>query len=111
MKGSVRMAVLSVSMLGLVACVSSGGTTAYQSPAQQYEETRLSNDDAYMARVVGSWSISSRCVQPAFIALGGVLATVVGMRGALWVAGICCTLSAVLLPWKAAKPAALPEPA
>ncbi|MGW7681278.1 MFS transporter [Kribbella sp. NPDC054772] len=68
-------------------------------------------EDAYMARVVGSWSISSRCVQPAFIALGGVLATLVGTRGALWVAGIACALSAVLLPWRAAKPAALPEPA
>ncbi|WP_427887405.1 MFS transporter [Kribbella sp. GL6] len=68
-------------------------------------------EDGFMARVLGSWSISSRCVQPAFIALGGGLATLVGMRGALWVAGICCTLSAVLLPWKSAKPAALPEPA
>jgi len=44
------------------------------------------------------------------MALGGVLATLVGMRGALWVAGICCTLSAVLLPWRSAKPAPLPEP-
>lgn len=51
MKVSVRMAVLSVSMLGLVACTSSGGTTSYTAPAQQYQETRLSNDDAYMARV------------------------------------------------------------
>ncbi|GAA3080225.1 MFS family permease [Kribbella aluminosa] len=68
-------------------------------------------EDGFMSRVLGSWSISSRCVQPAFIALGGVLATVVGMRGALWVAGICCTLSAVLLPWKSAKPAPVPEPA
>ncbi|HEU0305340.1 MAG TPA: hypothetical protein VFR30_00060 [Lysobacter sp.] len=51
MKVPVRMAVLSVSMLGLVACTSSGGTTSYQAPAQQYEETRLSNDVAYMARV------------------------------------------------------------
>ncbi|HEY3562427.1 MAG TPA: MFS transporter [Kribbella sp.] len=67
-------------------------------------------EDGVMARVVGSWSISSRCVQPAFMALGGVLATLVGMRGALWVAGVCCTLSAVLLPWRAAKPAPLPEP-
>ncbi|HEY9339520.1 MAG TPA: MFS transporter [Kribbella sp.] len=67
-------------------------------------------EDGFMARVVGSWSISSRCVQPAFMALGGVLATLVGMRGALWVAGICCTLSAVLLPWRSAKPAPLPEP-
>ncbi|MFF0339248.1 MFS transporter [Kribbella sp. NPDC004875] len=68
-------------------------------------------EDGYMARVLGSWSITSRCVQPAFMALGGVLATLVGMRGALWVAGGACALSAVLLPWRAAKPAALPEPA
>ncbi|MFF0265960.1 MFS transporter [Kribbella sp. NPDC004536] len=68
-------------------------------------------EDGFMARVVGSWSISSRFIQPVFIALGGVLATLIGMRGALWVAGISCALSAVLLPWKAAKPAPLPEPA
>jgi MFS family permease len=68
-------------------------------------------EDGYMSRVVGAWSISSRCVQPVFIALGGVLATVIGMRGALWAAGICCTLSAVLLPWRSAKPAVVPEPA
>ncbi|HEY4570770.1 MAG TPA: MFS transporter [Kribbella sp.] len=68
-------------------------------------------EDGFMARVVGSWSISSRCVQPAFIALGGVLAALIGTRGALWVAGVACLLSAVLLPWRAAKPAPLPEPA
>jgi hypothetical protein len=51
MKGSVRMAVLSVSMLGLAACASSGGTTSYNEPAKQYPETRMENDDAYMARV------------------------------------------------------------
>jgi predicted MFS family arabinose efflux permease len=67
-------------------------------------------EDGFMARVVGSWSISSRCVQPAFMALGGVLAALIGMRGALWVAGGCCLLSAVVLPWRSAKPAPLPEP-
>ena len=51
MKRSVRMAVLSVSMLGLAACASSGGTTSYNAPAKQYEATRLSNDEMYMARV------------------------------------------------------------
>ena len=68
-------------------------------------------EDGFMARVVGSWSISSRCVQPAFMALGGVLAALIGLRGALWVAGVCCLLSAVVLPWQSAKPAPLPEPA
>ncbi|MEU4605225.1 MFS transporter [Kribbella sp. NPDC023972] len=67
-------------------------------------------EDGYMARVVGAWSISSRCVQPAFMALGGVLAALIGLRGALWIAGACCLLSAFVLPWRSAKPAPLPEP-
>lgn len=68
-------------------------------------------EDGFMARVVGAWSITSRCVQPAFMALGGVLSAVIGLRGALWVAGACCLTSAVVLPWKSAKPVPLPEPA
>jgi hypothetical protein len=48
----VRMAVLSVSMLGLAACASSGGTTSYSTATdKQYAETRVSNDTLYMARV------------------------------------------------------------
>jgi hypothetical protein len=50
MKVSVRMAVLSVSMLGLAACASSGGTTSY-SAEKPYQQTRLTNDELYMARV------------------------------------------------------------
>ncbi|MGY4767771.1 MFS transporter [Kribbella sp. CWNU-51] len=68
-------------------------------------------EDGFMARVVGSWSISSRCVQPAFMALGGVLAALIGVRGALWFAGASCLLSAVVLPWQSTKPVPLPEPA
>nr|WP_233712259.1 MFS transporter [Kribbella turkmenica] len=68
-------------------------------------------EDGFMARVVGSWAITSRCVQPAFMASGGVLAALIGLRGALWVAGVCCLTSAFVLPWKAARPAPLPEPA
>jgi MFS family permease len=67
-------------------------------------------EDGFMARVLGAWSITSRCVQPAFIVLGGALAGLTGLRGALWFAGACCLLSAVVLPWQAAKPAPLPEP-
>ncbi|MFI6680708.1 MFS transporter [Kribbella sp. NPDC050470] len=67
-------------------------------------------EDGYMARVVGAWSISSRCVQPAFMALGGVLAAAIGLRGALWIAGGCCLLSAAVLPWRSATAAPLPEP-
>ena len=49
MKMSVRMAVLTVSMLGLAACASSGGTTSYS--AKPHPQTRMSNNEAYMARV------------------------------------------------------------
>ena len=47
-----RMAVLSASVLCLAACASSGGTTSYTPSAQQtYADTRMSNDELYMARV------------------------------------------------------------
>jgi MFS family permease len=68
-------------------------------------------EDGFMSRVIAAWSISSRAVQPAFIALGGILASVLTLRGAFWVAGACCFLSAAILPWHSAKPAAVPEPA
>ena len=51
MKRSLGMAVLTVSMLGLAACASSGSTTSYNEPAKQYEPTRMDSDEAYMARV------------------------------------------------------------
>jgi hypothetical protein len=47
----VRMAVLTVSILGLAACASSGATTSYNEPAKQYQDTRMDSDEAYMARV------------------------------------------------------------
>jgi MFS family permease len=68
-------------------------------------------EDGYMARVFTAWSITSRCVQPLFMALGGVLAAVIGIRGSMWIAGGLCLISAVVLPWKAVRPAPLPEPA
>jgi ABC-type glycerol-3-phosphate transport system substrate-binding protein len=51
MKMSVRMAVLTVSMLGLAACASSGGTTSYSAKPQSQPQTRMSNNEAYMARI------------------------------------------------------------
>ncbi|MFK4083244.1 MFS transporter [Kribbella sp. NPDC020789] len=68
-------------------------------------------EDGYMARVLTSWSITSRSVQPAFIALGGLLAAVLGLRGAMYVGGAGALLSAFVLPWRSAKPAPLPSPA
>ncbi|TDD62324.1 MFS transporter [Kribbella antibiotica] len=67
-------------------------------------------DDSHMARVLTSWSITSRSVQPAFIALGGVLTAVLGLRGAMYFGGAVALLTAAILPWKSAKPAPLPEP-
>lgn len=55
MKVSVSMAVLSVSLLGLAGCASSGGTaSSYTAPAatsNQQAQTRMDNDAEYMARV------------------------------------------------------------
>ncbi|TWD80515.1 putative MFS family arabinose efflux permease [Kribbella amoyensis] len=66
-------------------------------------------EDGHLARVLASWSITSRSVQPAFMALGGALAGLIGMRGALLVAGCCCLLSVCALPWRVATPAPSPE--
>jgi hypothetical protein len=46
-----RMAVLSASVVWLAACASSGGTTSYAPEAKSYPQTRLDNDELYMARV------------------------------------------------------------
>jgi hypothetical protein len=47
-----RMAVLSASVVCLAACASSGESTSYSPAANKtYTETRLSNDELYMARV------------------------------------------------------------
>lgn len=46
-----RMAVLSAAVVLLSACASTGETTGYSSAAQDYPDTRLSNDELYMARV------------------------------------------------------------
>jgi predicted MFS family arabinose efflux permease len=67
-------------------------------------------EDWFMARVIVSWSITSRSVQPAFMAAGGVLAGLTSLRTAMFVAGGCCLLSALVLPWRSARPAPVPEP-
>ncbi|MEU4839088.1 MFS transporter [Nocardia testacea] len=57
--------------------------------------------DDHMVRVGTAWSISAKCVQPAFVALGGVLATAIGVRAAIGVATLALPASAALLPWRA----------
>lgn len=51
MKASVRTAVLSVSLLGLAACATTGEESAYNASAVEAPQTRFDNDEAYMARV------------------------------------------------------------
>ncbi|HEY0694989.1 MAG TPA: MFS transporter [Kribbella sp.] len=68
-------------------------------------------EDGFMSRVYTSWSISSRCGQPLFIAVGGVLAGLTSLRTAMLVGGFCCLASALILPWRVdTKSVPLPEP-
>lgn len=67
-------------------------------------------EDGYLAQVISSWSITSRSVQPAFMAAGGALAGLVGLRPTMLIAGACCLLSALILPWRSASPTRTPEP-
>ena len=57
--------------------------------------------DPIMARVATAWSVSARSIQPAFIAVGGVVAAWTSPRLSLVAGGIVCLVSAVILPWRA----------
>jgi MFS family permease len=52
-----------------------------------------------MARMGTAWSVTSKVVQPLFIALGGALTTVLSIPVTLTLAGVACLGSALLLPW------------
>ncbi|MEV6430477.1 MFS transporter [Nocardia sp. NPDC051463] len=54
----------------------------------------------HMARVGTAWSISAKCFQPAFIALGGVVAAATSTRVAIGCAAITLLASSGLLPWR-----------
>ncbi|MBF6364986.1 MFS transporter [Nocardia puris] len=56
--------------------------------------------DTHMARVGMAWSISAKCFQPAFIALGGVIAAVTSVRTAIACAAVALVASSALLPWR-----------
>ncbi|WP_330230537.1 MFS transporter [Nocardia sp. NBC_00508] len=56
--------------------------------------------DDHMARVGTAWSISSKTFQPAFIALGGLLAAATSTRVAIACAAITLLASSLLLPWR-----------
>nr|WP_182537496.1 MFS transporter [Nocardioides ginsengisegetis] len=57
--------------------------------------------DDHVVRVIASWSISQRTVQPMFMLAGGVLAASTSARTAILVAAVLLVSSAVLLPWRA----------
>ena len=57
--------------------------------------------NSHLARVLTSWSITSRTAQPVFIAAGGLLATMTSNRTALVVDAVLLLSSALLLPWRA----------
>ncbi|WP_245601808.1 MFS transporter [Hamadaea tsunoensis] len=58
------------------------------------------SDDAYMSRVMMAWSISTKTVQPMFIAAAGALAAATSARTALLVLSGTLLLSTALLPWR-----------
>ncbi|ROO63084.1 putative MFS family arabinose efflux permease [Micromonospora sp. Llam0] len=55
--------------------------------------------DEYMSRVVMAWSITSKTVQPVFIAAAGLLAAATTARTALIVTAALLLTATALLPW------------
>ncbi|MBR7829399.1 MFS transporter [Actinospica sp. MGRD01-02] len=53
-----------------------------------------------ITRLATAWSASNKSITPLFIALGGWLATLLGVRDALLIAGVICLLSGIFLPWR-----------
>jgi MFS family permease len=64
-------------------------------------------EDGFMARVFAAWSISNKCVQPVFIAAGGLLTAFTGVRVAVGAFAVVLVSSAALLPWRSRVPAVL----
>lgn len=56
--------------------------------------------DAVMARVSAAWSVSSKSVQPMFIAIGGLVAAEASPRTSLLFAACVCVASSAFLPWE-----------
>jgi predicted MFS family arabinose efflux permease len=56
-------------------------------------------DDAYMARVSSSWSISAKTVQPLFMVIGGLISLVLSVQATIAIAGLLCLGTVGLLPW------------
>ncbi|HTJ67793.1 MAG TPA: MFS transporter [Actinospica sp.] len=62
-----------------------------------------------MTRVATAWSVSNKSITPLFIALGGWLATLFGVRETLLIAAILCLASGIFLPWRSHRRTDAPE--
>jgi MFS family permease len=102
--GAAGLAMLIVTQSMLLVCV---GTFNPIFVAYRLEVTA----DGHLSRVIAAWGITSRLTQPAMTAVGGLLAALVGARGALAVLAAAALTSIPLLPWRAPAPAAAVEPA
>lgn len=51
-----------------------------------------------------AWQISSKTIQLLCVLAGGALAALLGVRTALFIAGVVCTFSVVLLPYRSLHP-------
>ena len=66
--------------------------------------------DGYVSRVIAAWSISSRTAQPICIAIGGVLAALLGTRLSMGLSALVVAASVAVLPWRSVRPAVLARP-
>jgi len=57
-------------------------------------------DDRHMARMTMAWSISSKTVQPIFIAAAGLLAAATSAQTALIVLALILLCASPVLPWR-----------
>lgn len=72
-----------------------------------YSAVRMeATEDRCMTRVTTAFTLASRGAAPLFALLSGVLATLIGVRGALLVGVVGLILSGLLLPWRRARRAA-----
>lgn len=60
----------------------------------------LHTADSHMTRVLTSWSICSKTIQPLCMLVGGALAAATSIRTALLVSGLLVLSSTAFLPWR-----------
>ncbi|WP_172797074.1 MFS transporter [Devriesea agamarum] len=66
-----------------------------------YSAVRLdATPDAYLARVTTAFTLGSRGAAPIFALLGGILASILGIRSALLIGAILLIASTLILPWR-----------